>query len=56
MKQIGPNVSISANARIGPGARLKKCIILDNVEIMVENWIKRFNMNNFAILFYFLSF
>ncbi|KAJ6882156.1 Mannose-1-phosphate guanylyltransferase 1 [Populus alba x Populus x berolinensis] len=31
---IGPNVSISANARIGPGARLIRCIILDNVEVM----------------------
>ncbi|TQD86315.1 hypothetical protein C1H46_028146 [Malus baccata] len=30
---IGPNVSISANARIGAGVRLISCIILDNVEI-----------------------
>ena len=34
-KQIGPNVSISANARVGPGVRLISCIILDDVEIMV---------------------
>ncbi|CAI0549584.1 unnamed protein product [Linum tenue] len=38
MKQIGPNVSISANARIGPGARLISCIILDDVEVM-ENGV-----------------
>ncbi|XP_047254873.1 mannose-1-phosphate guanyltransferase alpha [Capsicum annuum] len=36
--QIHPNVSISANARIGVGARLISCIILDNVEIQ-ENTI-----------------
>lgn len=34
-EQLGPNVSISANARIGPGARLIHCIILDDVEIKV---------------------
>lgn len=34
-EQLGPNVSISANARIGPGARLFGCIILDDVEIKV---------------------
>lgn len=33
--QIGPNVSISANARIGAGSRLVNCIILDDVEIKV---------------------
>ena len=33
--QLGPNVSVSANARIGPGARLIGCIILDDVEIKV---------------------
>lgn len=33
--QLGPNVSISANARIGAGARLVSCIILDDVEIQV---------------------
>ncbi|GJN08706.1 hypothetical protein PR202_ga26658 [Eleusine coracana subsp. coracana] len=33
---IGPNVSISANARIGAGVRLINCIILDDVEIMGE--------------------
>ena len=42
MKQIGPNVSISANARIGPGARLICCIILDDVEVMVGNWNEGF--------------
>ncbi|URE16292.1 mannose-1-phosphate guanyltransferase [Musa troglodytarum] len=31
--KIGPNVSISANARIGAGVRLISCIILDDVEI-----------------------
>ncbi|KVI06379.1 Nucleotidyl transferase [Cynara cardunculus var. scolymus] len=31
--QIGPNVSVSANARIGAGVRLINCIILDGVEI-----------------------
>lgn len=36
MSQIGPNVSISANARIGAGARLISCIILDDVEIKVQ--------------------
>ena len=35
--QIGPNVSISANVRVGPGARLISCIILDDVEIKVRN-------------------
>nr|GFB23184.1 mannose-1-phosphate guanyltransferase alpha-like [Tanacetum cinerariifolium] len=30
---IGPNVSISANARVGAGVRLMNCIILDDVEI-----------------------
>ena len=33
--QIGPNVSISANVRVGPGVRLISCIILDDVEIKV---------------------
>lgn len=33
IEQIGPSVSISANARIGAGTRLKHCIILDDVEI-----------------------
>ncbi|KAG5522882.1 hypothetical protein RHGRI_034881 [Rhododendron griersonianum] len=32
-QSIGPNVSISANARVGPGVRLISCIILDDVEI-----------------------
>ncbi|XP_039063844.1 mannose-1-phosphate guanyltransferase-like [Hibiscus syriacus] len=36
VKQIGPNVSISANARIGAAVRLISCIILDGVEIMAE--------------------
>ena len=35
MEQVGPNVSISANARIGPGVRLIGCIILDGVEVKV---------------------
>ncbi|KAG6469127.1 hypothetical protein ZIOFF_073825 [Zingiber officinale] len=35
LEQIGPNVSISANARIGAGVRLISCIILDDVEIKV---------------------
>lgn len=35
IEQIGPNVSISANARIGAGVRLISCIILDDVEIKV---------------------
>lgn len=38
-KQIGPNVSISANARIGAGARLVSCIILDDVEIKVCDYV-----------------
>lgn len=40
LEQIGPNVSISANARVGPGVRLISCIILDDVEIKVVNQIK----------------
>ncbi|XP_038997931.1 mannose-1-phosphate guanyltransferase 1-like [Hibiscus syriacus] len=32
-EQIGPNVSISANVRIGAGARLINCIVLDDVEV-----------------------
>ena len=35
MDQIGPNVSMSANARIGAGSRLIGCIVLDEVEIKV---------------------
>lgn len=35
VKQIGPNASISANARIGAGVRLVNCIVLDDVEIKV---------------------
>ncbi|GKD97506.1 reverse transcriptase domain-containing protein, partial [Tanacetum coccineum] len=31
--QIGPNVFISTNARVGAGVRLINCIILDDVEI-----------------------
>jgi len=45
VKQIGPNVSISANARIGAGVRLISCIILDDVEIKVYNQIKGYNMH-----------
>lgn len=44
VKQIGPNVSISANARIGAGVRLISCIILDSVEIMVCNRIHCFQI------------
>ncbi len=33
--QLGPNVSISVNVRIGPGARLIGCIILDGEEVKV---------------------
>ena len=39
VKQIGPNVSISANVRVGAGVRLIGCIVLDDVEIKVQNWI-----------------
>lgn len=41
IEQIGPGVSISANARIGAGARLINCIVLDDVEIKASlhiNW------------------
>jgi mannose-1-phosphate guanylyltransferase len=31
--KIGPNVSISADARVGPGARIKNSIILSGAEI-----------------------
>ncbi len=40
-EQIGPNVSISANVRVGAGVRLISCIILDDVEIKVQDWILR---------------
>lgn len=33
--QIGPNVSLSANVRVGAGVRLISCIVLDDVEIKV---------------------
>lgn len=33
--QLGPNVAVAANARIGAGVRLISCIILDDVEIKV---------------------
>ncbi|KAI4319107.1 hypothetical protein MLD38_032748 [Melastoma candidum] len=32
-KDIGPNVTVFANARVGAGTRLISCIILDDVEI-----------------------
>ncbi|URE48083.1 Nucleotidyl transferase [Musa troglodytarum] len=32
-EQIGPNVSVSANVRIGAGVRLISCMILDDVDI-----------------------
>ncbi|GJX62930.1 mannose-1-phosphate guanyltransferase alpha-like protein [Tanacetum coccineum] len=35
---IGPNVSISTNARVGAGVRLINCIILDDVEIKSKSW------------------
>lgn len=35
--QIGPNVSISANVRVGAGVRLLDCIILDDVELQVRD-------------------
>ncbi|RWW82959.1 hypothetical protein BHE74_00008548 [Ensete ventricosum] len=35
-EQIGPNVSVSANARVGAGVRLIGCIILDDVDIKVK--------------------
>lgn len=38
--QIGPSVSISANVRVGPGVRLRSCIILDDVELEVWMTIK----------------
>ncbi|KAE8706724.1 ADP-glucose pyrophosphorylase family protein isoform 3 [Hibiscus syriacus] len=34
--KIGPNVSISANVRIGAGARLINCIVLDDVEVQAD--------------------
>ncbi|MCO5611239.1 hypothetical protein L7F22_065491 [Adiantum nelumboides] len=33
LMMVGPNVSISANARVGPGVRLIGCILLDGVEV-----------------------
>lgn len=42
IEQIGPGVSISANARIGAGARLINCIVLDDVEIKVSLHISWF--------------
>lgn len=44
MEQIGPNVSIAANARIGAGARLISCIVLDDVEIQVCQPLKRYKV------------
>lgn len=41
VEQIGPNVSISANARIGAGVRLISCIILDAVEVKVNNFFQQ---------------
>lgn len=58
IEQIGPSVSISANARIGAGARLKNCIILDDVEIKAGvqliglNCISVFGTQNFHISSY----
>lgn len=39
--QLGPNVAVAANARIGAGVRLISCIILDDVEIKVRPLISR---------------
>lgn len=57
-KQIGPNVSISANARIGAGARLVSCIILDDVEIKVCDWITYMAFNDWhrVLHFFFILF
>ena len=59
IEQIGPSVSISANARIGAGTRLKHCIILDDVEIKAGVQLfglklhKYFLSSNF-LFFYFI--
>ena len=59
IEQIGPSVSISANARIGAGTRLKHCIILDDVEIKAGVQLvglklhKYFWSSNF-LFFYFI--
>lgn len=49
-EQIGPNVSISANVRVGAGVRLISCIILDDIEIKVTNVMSK-SVND---MFYFL--
>lgn len=41
--QIGPNVSLSANVRVGAGVRLISCIVLDDVEIKVLKLVLVFN-------------
>ncbi|GKC08672.1 phospholipase-like, aminotransferase-like mobile domain protein, partial [Tanacetum coccineum] len=38
--QIGPNVFISTNARVGAGVRLINCIILDDVEIKALSFVE----------------
>ncbi|GJT00561.1 protein TSS [Tanacetum coccineum] len=40
---IGPDVSISTNARVGAGVRLINCIILDDAEIKAGDLIARLN-------------
>ena len=49
--QIGPNVSISANVRIGAGVRLISCIILDDVEIKVRK-LSTQHFYNHDLMFY----
>ena len=53
LKQIGPNASISANARIGAGVRLVNCIILDDVEIKVLT--KHSNFSDKVCIFEYIN-
>lgn len=39
-------MSISANVRVGAGVRLISCIILDDVEIKVLNWMPEKSKRN----------
>lgn len=45
-QQVGPNVSISANARVGAGVRLINCIILDDVDIKVWTRLWHLQLSN----------
>lgn len=36
---LGPNVVIGAGAKIGPGVRLQRCIILSNAVVRDHSWI-----------------